>query len=135
MYSVVETRTPPRRAAIDPRRLALLVVGYVCFATGFIGLFLPVLPTTVFWIMAALCFARTSPTMYRRIVDRPGVGPVISDFVRHGVIGPRNKVIAIAGMGAASAVILFTANGTFVTAVTIVGIASGALYVLTRPSR
>ena len=50
------------------KRLAVLSCGYLFFAMGLIGAVLPVLPSTVFWILAAICFARSSPRMYQRIL-------------------------------------------------------------------
>lgn len=117
----------------EPRRFLLLGIGYLSFATGFVGMFLPVLPTTVFWIIAALCFAKCSPAMYRRIVSSPGVGPVIEDFLHRGVIRRRSKVIALAGMAAALAVVWFCGIGTGPAVLASLGIACAGLYVATRP--
>jgi len=47
----------------NPRRWLLLGIGYLSFATGFVGMFLPLLPTTVFWIIVVICFAKSSPSM------------------------------------------------------------------------
>ena len=104
------------------------------FATGFIGMFLTILPTTVFWIIAALCFAKSSPSMYQRILAWPGLGPVIGDFLRDGVIGRRSKAISLAGMAVASAVILILNLGITGTFFALFGIAIAALYVVTRPT-
>ena len=117
----------------DPRRLLLLSAGYLSFGTGFVGMFLPVLPTTVFWIVAAICFAKSSPPMYRRILAWPGVGPAIGDFLHNGVIRRRSKMIALAGMVAASGLILFIGIAAGPASIALLGIAFAALYVVTRP--
>ena len=121
-------------SAADPRRWLLLGIGYLSFATGFVGMFLPLLPTTVFWIIAAICFAKSFPAMYRRILSWPGIGSAIGDFLDYGVIGRRSKTISLVGMAAASAVILFIGIGVTATSLTLIGIACAALYVITRPS-
>ena len=123
-----------RDSSVDLRKFILLGLGYLSFATGFIGMFLPILPTTVFWIIAALCFAKSSPSMYRRILAWPGLGSVISDFLRDGVIGRRSKSISLAGMAVASAVILILNLGITGTFFALFGIAMAALYVVTRPT-
>ena len=120
--------------SLGPRRLVLLGAGYVFFATGFIGIFLPVLPTTVFWIMATICFAKSSPAMYRRIVTWPGVGEIIADYIDHNVIRIKSKRIALAGMAVAAAILYFAGIDARPAAIAILGIACAALYVVTRPS-
>lgn len=119
----------------DLRRLGLLGIGYVSFAAGLVGMFLPVLPTTVFWIIAAICFAKSSPTMYRRILAWPRIGEPIGDFIDHGVIRGRSKYIALAGMTIGAALILIARMGSGISVLALAGIAFAALYVITRPGR
>ncbi len=117
------------------RRLAYQLVGYISFAIGFIGLILPILPTTIFWIIAAACFAKSAPTMYRRIVAWPGVGPAIEDFLEDGVIGSQGKALALSGMAVAAFLIVAAPMGAYTIAVTLFALMLAAAYVLTRPSR
>lgn len=128
----MKTATEP--AMVEPRRLLMLATGYLFFAIGFIGIFLPVMPTTVFWIIAAICFAKSSPAMYRRILARPSVGPAVADFIDHGVIGRNSKRVAIAGMTVGAAIILLADIGSGPTAAALFGIFLAAIYVGTRPS-
>jgi len=114
-------------------RLAWLAGGYVCFGLGFVGMALPVMPTTIFWIVATVCFARSSPRMYRRIVEWPRIGPIIADFVDNGVLTARSKAIALSGMGLAALVIAISPLSRIATAGALSLIALGALYVATRP--
>jgi uncharacterized membrane protein YbaN (DUF454 family) len=132
--SSLSKTTLSKTNAANPRRLLLFGVGYLSFATGFVGMFLPVLPTTIFWIIAAICFAKSSPAMYRRILAWPRIGPVIGEFLNHGVIGRRSKMIALAGMAAAAALILFLGIGAGPAIAALLCIAFAALYVVTRPS-
>jgi len=120
--------------AAGPRRLLLLAAGYVSFATGFAGMFLPVLPTTIFWIVAAICFAKSSPSMYQRILAWPGIGPVVGDFLDRGVIGERSKTIALCGMLAASLIILLVGIGPVAESLALGAVALAGLYVVTRPA-
>jgi len=55
-------------------RLLVLFVGWLSVALGFIGIFLPVLPTTPFLLLAAACFVRTSPKFYQWLIDHPRLG-------------------------------------------------------------
>lgn len=111
------------------------VTGFGLFGVGLVGIVVPVMPTTVFWILAALCFAKSSPRMYRRIVTWPSVGPTVSLFLEHGVIGRRSKVVAIGGI-VTGAVLLWLAHPgrTLLFAADVIFLGS-VIYILSRPSR
>ena len=86
---------PARRA---PVRWLWLVLGWLAVALGGVGMVLPGLPTTVFFIVAASCFARSSPRFERWVLSLPTIGPLIRDH-RAGLGMPRRvKVTAIAVM-------------------------------------
>ncbi len=53
-------------------RILLLIVAWLAVGLGIIGIFLPVLPTTPFMILAAALFARTSPRFEKWLIDHPG---------------------------------------------------------------
>ncbi len=117
------------------KRLAFMIFGYLFFALGLAGTVLPVMPTTVFWVIAAICFARSSPRMYRRILTWPRVGPTVEDFVANGVIRRRSKIIALCGMVVAAIVVAVAPMDVIPTIASLAGIAVGAIYVLSRPSQ
>lgn len=75
-----------------------LVVGLLCVALGTLGAVLPGLPTTVFFIAAAACFARSSPRLERWVLGLPTIGPLVRDY-RDGLGMPgRAKGLAIAAI-------------------------------------
>jgi uncharacterized membrane protein YbaN (DUF454 family) len=76
-------------------RGALIVCGTIAVALGVIGVFLPVLPTTPFLLVAAACYARASPSLYRRIAHSKTFGPSIREWRRHRSIPWRTKLFAI----------------------------------------
>ena len=49
-------------------------MGWVAVAVGAVGIVVPGLPTTVFFIIAASCFARSSPRFERWVLGLPGIG-------------------------------------------------------------
>ena len=70
-----------------------LLAGLTCVAVGGIGVFVPGLPTTVFFILAAWFFSRSSPRLEQWVLDLPGIGQMVLDF-RSGLGMPRRAKIA-----------------------------------------
>ncbi|MCS3470483.1 uncharacterized membrane protein YbaN (DUF454 family) [Pseudomonas sp. JUb42] len=76
-------------------RLLLAGIGWLSVALGVIGIFLPVLPTTPFLLLAAACFARSSPRFYAWLVNHRYLGPWIRDYLEGNGIPLKGKVYAI----------------------------------------
>ncbi|MGL4315816.1 MAG: YbaN family protein [Pseudomonas sp.] len=76
-------------------RYALLTVGWLCVVLGVIGIFVPVLPTTPFLLLAAACFVRSSRRFYVWLVEHPRLGPWIRDYLDGNGIPLKGKVYAI----------------------------------------
>ena len=113
------------------------VAGWLAVAVGGIGVVVPGLPTTVFFIVAAGCFARCSPRFERWVLDLPRIGPLVRDH-RAGLGMPRRaKVMAVTMIlvvASASGLLLIDnrAVGASVVALGVIG----AAYVLFRvPTR
>lgn len=91
-----------------PLRWLWFSLGWIAVALGAIGIVIPGLPTTVFFIIAAACFSRSSPRFEEWVLNLPGVGPMVRDY-RAGIGMPgRAKVGAVA-----SIVIVCGASATF----------------------
>lgn len=76
-------------------RYALLAVGWLSVALGVIGIFVPILPTTPFLLLAAACFMRSSERFYHWLVDHPRLGPWIRDYLEGNGIPLKGKVYAL----------------------------------------
>jgi uncharacterized membrane protein YbaN (DUF454 family) len=119
------------------RRWAWFGAGWCAVGIGSVGIFVPGLPTTVFFIVAASCFARSSPRFEQWVLDLPRVGPMVRDY-RAGLGMPRRaKALAIGTVvvvGVVSAVLLRD-RVVLATAVAVL-IAVGVAYIAWRvPTR
>lgn len=77
------------------RRSLFLIVGWLAVGLGFIGLFLPVLPTTPFLLVAAYCFAHGSPRLHAWLMKQPRFGPILREWEQRRAIPRRGKLIAL----------------------------------------
>ena len=72
-------------------------LGSLFVVLAFLGLFLPLLPTTPFLLLAAACYGRGSERFYRRLMEHPWFGETIRRYQSgHGIPRKaRNKTLAI----------------------------------------
>lgn len=115
-------------------RLAWISAGLLFVGLGVLGVLLPLLPTTVFLLLAAYCFARSSPTLHDWLLGHRILGPFILNWQDYGAISARAKLLAVATMGATLAGGLALGLGTIVLAVQGVVLTLAAVFVLSRPT-
>lgn len=117
------------------RRTTFKLLGTGCVGLGLLGAFLPLLPSTIFFILAAACFARSSPALEARILGHPVFGPPVIAWRNHGAISRKAKTLAVAGMTFGFGMFLYTAQpGPLLAVVVGLFIAACAVFVLSRPS-
>lgn len=75
-------------------KLVLNIVGVVAVILGIIGLFLPLLPTTPFLLLASACFARGSDRLHNWLLSHGVFGRYLRDFEAGNGIPLRGKVVA-----------------------------------------
>lgn len=76
-------------------RALLIGVGAISLVLGFVGVFLPLLPTTPFLLLAAACFLRSSQRLYDWLIHHPWLGSYIRNYREHGAMTLRAKVTAL----------------------------------------
>lgn len=79
-------------------RLLYLLLGFSCVVLAALGVFLPVLPTTPFLLVAAACFAKSSTRYYNWLIQNRIFGPIIYNWQQHRCIPLRAKRIAVTSM-------------------------------------
>jgi uncharacterized membrane protein YbaN (DUF454 family) len=70
------------------------IAGSACVVLAFLGLFLPLLPTTPFLLLAAFCFSRGSARLHRWLLEHRTMGTIIRDWNERRAIRPRVKGVA-----------------------------------------
>ncbi|MFN3620529.1 YbaN family protein [Sphingorhabdus sp.] len=86
------------------KRQLYLCAGLLAVALGTIGIFLPLLPTVPFMILAAFCFARSSPALEARLLNHPRYGHHLVAWREKGAISRRGKWSATAAFGLSIAI-------------------------------
>lgn len=93
------------------------------------------MPTTIFLIMAAACFARSSPKLEAKILNHPQFGPFVRDWRERGAIPLRGKLFAVGGMAGGYGVFHLMARPEWPLALGVAAtMALIALWIWTRPS-
>ena len=75
-------------------RPLLLAAGLLFLALGAVGIFLPLLPTTPFLLLAAACFSRSSRRMHAWLLQNRLFGPILREWEERGAIERRIKWFA-----------------------------------------
>lgn len=73
----------------------LIILGSLCLALGVVGIFLPLLPTTPFLLLAAALYFRGSPKHYEWLLNHKHLGSYIRNFREHRAIPLRAKVLSV----------------------------------------
>ena len=117
-------------------RLLFLFLGGLFVVLGVAGIFLPVLPTTPFMLLAAACFARSSERFYNWLLDHPVFGTTVREWQEHRSIPRRAKWTAIVMMAVTLSVSVgfFVAQPYLKAALALFGVAL-AVYLYRIPSR
>ena len=108
--------------------------GVIFLGFGFVGAVLPLMPTTVFFILSAGCFARSSPTFEAWIMNHPHFGPHVRDWRAHGAIARSTKRFAIAGISISFFILaVMQTLSAWGLALVAAGLSAVAAYILSRP--
>lgn len=117
------------------QKVVFLTLGWLSLLLGIIGIFLPVLPTTPFALLAAYFFSKSSERLHQWLLRQKHLGPLIKNWENYGVIRPRAKILATVTMA-----LLFSYTTLFVPVSVYIKILVNAIgvsvliFIWTRPS-
>lgn len=112
------------------RTLALLSL-----ALGFVGLFLPVMPTVPFVLLAAWAASHGWPALERWLLAHPVLGPHVHRWREHGAVPRRAKWIASATMAISATLLVFSQLAVAVKIAVPLCMAIVAIWLWRRPER
>lgn len=123
------------RASLDAsKRAGFMALGFLMVALGVVGAFLPIMPTTIFLILAAWFFGRSSPRLEAWMLNHPQFGQTLRDWRAHGAMPRRAKVMAVGGMMLGYALLWFIAKpGIWFAVIAAALMIASAVYIVTRP--
>ncbi|RDD70292.1 YbaN family protein [Paracoccus versutus] len=126
--------TRPARQSTALRWL-FLALGLFFTGFGFVGAFLPVLPTVPFLILAAACFARSSQRLENWLLAHPRFGPLLRDWRERGAIPMRAKWMSLGGTMLGFGLFLWGGRPGWLLIALVGGLMGfGLVYVFTRPT-
>ena len=87
-----------RAVDMSPLKFVLNFVGVLAVVLGIAGIFLPLLPTTPFLLLASACFMRGSERMHRWLLGNRLCGKIIRDYEEKRAVPRRAKVVGLAAI-------------------------------------
>lgn len=93
-----------------PGRMARVLLhgaGHLSIVLGILGIFLPIMPTVPFLILAAACYARSSQRFHGWLINHRYFGPPVRSWYRHRSLTSRQKLVFAALVTASLSVSAF----------------------------
>ena len=127
---------PRQRQARNPTlRYVSFACGCLSVALGVIGIFLPVLPTTPFLLLATACFARSSKRFYLWLVLHPKLGPWVRDYLDGQGLPLKGKIWALVLMWASISFSMWIVPLPWVRVFMLVSAVCVTVYILKQKTR
>ena len=115
------------------KKFVLISVGLICLTLGIIGYVMPGLPGTIFLIIAATLFVRSSDRLYSFVVNNRMFGHQVSEFLETGAMRLKAKFISLGSMWIFSIISIFLTPYSLIFKVSILLLAiAGTIYIVSR---
>ena len=80
------------------KKTIYIILGSIFFALGIFGYYMPLIPGTIFMIISAYFFMRSSKKLYNKITENSFYGEPVKQYVEGGVIPLKSKIIILLSM-------------------------------------
>lgn len=91
------------------KRLFFLILGFINLGLAYLGMITPGLPFSIFIVIAAYCFAKSSPKMHAWIYGHPKFGPFLKNWTEKRIFPRKMKYLMIITMSSTALFLFFTA--------------------------
>ena len=127
--------SPPASRPNRPAgRWLFALLGGLFTALAVAGMLLPVMPTTVFLLLALACFSRSSPRLASWLLQHPLLGPPLQRWQQHRIIPQRAKLMACVGMSVGFLLLASQLPPRWLLCAVSLFLLASMLFVLSRPS-
>lgn len=126
---------PVRNVLLGLKKLILITIGLVCLALGILGYILPGLPGTIFLIIAATLFVRSSDRLYNFVIRNKLFGRQVRKFMESGEMSLKAKILSIGSIWIFSVgSVIFGPYGWLFNIPILLLAVAGTLYIVSRPT-
>jgi len=117
------------------KRMILISLGWLCVSLGFIGIFVPGIPTTIFLIIALWAFTKSSKKLRNWLLNHKRFGPILNNWQQHKVVPRRAKILMVVLMSLASILFYYSLQNLYLTIGLVIILVLVAIYVISLPSK
>ena len=117
------------------KRTILISLGWLCVGLGFVGVFVPGIPTTIFLIIALWAFTKSSEKLRHWLLNHKRFGPILNNWQEHKVVPRRAKILMVVLMSLAVILFYYSLQSLILTIGLIILLVSVAIYVISLPSK
>ena len=117
------------------KRTILISLGWLCVGLGFVGVFVPGIPTTIFLIIALWAFTKSSKKLRHWLLNHKRFGPILNNWQQHKVVPRRAKILMVVLMSLAVILFYYSSQSLILTIGLIIILVSVAIYVISLPSK
>jgi len=117
------------------KRTILISLGLLCVGLGFVGVFVPGIPTTIFLIIALWAFTKSSEKLRYWLLNHKRFGPILNNWQEHKVVPRRAKILMVVLMSLAVILFYYSLQSLILTIGLIIILVSVAIYVISLPSK